>query len=88
MSATVGSAVGEKASGRINTIGLAGTGNPKAIEARVSYRNSVDASAVTRWTDGDCDAPMTTAFDTVRLGWSAGDFEASGKIYMYGLSRT
>lgn len=82
----IGTVAGEGISGHLETTGLASTKSAKGI---ISYMVFTDAGGTGGMAEtiGFCDASLTTAFDTVQLLWSSGNFEATGEIRAYALAK-
>ena len=82
----VGTSGTEGLGGEITTIGLSSIRAARGIRSEIGYVNSGGAGFFEE-VFGMCDASLGTVFDTVQLLWSAGNFGATGMIYVYGLKK-
>jgi hypothetical protein len=84
----VGTAAGEGISSTITLSGMASALNQPVARFISAFKDSVGinwaCSGIATCQDGSAD---TAIFDAVRLLWSTGNFEAAGKVYVYGLKR-
>jgi len=79
----VGSAAGESFSSTINLYCLS-AGRLSYLEQSAAFETS---GGLQRQTILRADLNDTTGIDTIRLYWSSGNFETTGKIYVYGLKK-
>jgi hypothetical protein len=84
----VGTAAGEGLSSTTTLLGLASVVNFPALQSVATYKDTGGVYTTIEVIGHGIDAAMdTTVFDAVRLLWSTGNFEAAGKVWVYGLKR-
>jgi hypothetical protein len=81
---TIGTGANEGIGGTIETISFPSTVTGRGIKTNIEFTQSGGGNGL--WaTTAHCFASIGTAFDTVQLYWSSGNFEVNGSIQVHGI---